>query len=239
MNVIRTLRSDHGCPWDREQTHESLKKYLIEESYETMEAIDNKDMDNLCEELGDVLLQVALHSVIAEENEEFTIDDVVEGERLKMIRRHPHVFAEQIAITSDEVLMKWEDIKSLEKEKMTAIEDMDTIPRAFPALLRAEKVLKKAMRYEEQNITIDEMLSILNSEVKNLQIAIENGEDDRISEKFGNLLFQMINLSLVLHLNAENSLTKATNAFINRFVDIFSLADKNGRRLWDISPSTE
>lgn len=120
MNIIRELRSEHGCPWDKEQTHESLKKCLADETQEVFEAIDHKDYENLCEELGDVLLQVALHSVIAEEKNEFTIEDVITGVSEKMIRRHPHVFSDVKVENVEDVLANWEAIKKEEKAKKTA-----------------------------------------------------------------------------------------------------------------------
>ncbi len=117
MDIIRYLRSENGCPWDRKQTHESLDKYMLEEAYESVEAIRNGDKENLCEELGDVLLQIALHAVIAEEEKEFTIEDIISEESLKMIRRHPHVFGEKEDIDADQVIQNWDEIKKQEKEQ--------------------------------------------------------------------------------------------------------------------------
>ena len=145
MDIIRKLRSEDGCPWDREQTHSSLKPCLMEECYETIEAIDRGDMDNLCEELGDLLLQVALHSVIAEEGKEFTIDEVITKVSEKMIRRHPHVFGDVIVNGSEDVLNNWDKIKEKEKAEKGPAEDILSIPKAFPAILRTQKVLKKTV----------------------------------------------------------------------------------------------
>ncbi len=237
MDIIRKLRSEEGCPWDREQTHSSLKPCLMEECYETIEAIDRGDMDNLCEELGDLLLQVALHSAIAEEKKEFTIDEVISREGEKMIRRHPHVFGNVVVSNSDEVISNWDDIKQEEKEKKSPAEELQSIPKAFPAILRTQKVLKKTFKAGMPAVSLDFALESVTEGVKKLQKSINNGEEIRISEIFGELLFSMINLSLILQLNAENSLTNATNKFINKVVDVFALTDRQGRNLCEISPA--
>lgn len=238
MDIIRKLRSDEGCPWDREQTHSSLKSCLMEECYETIEAIDNEDMDNLCEELGDLLLQIALHSVIAEEEKEFTIAEVINKEGEKMIRRHPHVFGDVSLNSTDEVLDNWDKIKAEEKSKVSPAEEILGIPKAFPAILRTQKVLKKTIKAGVPLMEAEKAIKSVSDRLFILQKSISNGEDNRISENYGQILFSMINLSLVLHLNAEYSLTNATNKFINKVVDMFTLADRQGRNLWDI-PTTE
>jgi tetrapyrrole methylase family protein/MazG family protein len=235
MDIIRRLRSREGCPWDREQTHTSLKSCLMEECYETIEAIDNQDMDNLCEELGDLLLQIALHSVIAEETKEFTISEVIEAESEKMIRRHPHVFGEVTVASSDEVVRNWDEIKKKEKEDLNPVQELQAIPKAFPAILRTQKVIKKTAKAGVALPDRKEAVNRVSEMLENLTKTIENGDVNRISEIFGDMLFSMINLSLILQLNAENSLTNATNKFINRFVDVFTLAERKGRNLCDIS----
>ena len=238
MDIIRKLRSEEGCPWDREQTHSSLKSCLMEECYETIEAIDREDTDNLCEELGDLLLQVALHSVIAEEEKVFTIDEVIDRESEKMIRRHPHVFGNVTVNNSEDVINNWDKIKEKEKSEKSPAEDILSIPKAFPAILRTQKVLKKTIRAGVPEPEIDNAMESVSDGLSRLQNSIRNGDDIRISENFGELLFSMINLSLILQLNAENSLTNATNKFINKVVDMFALADRQGINLCDIS-STE
>lgn len=219
MEIIRKLRSKDGCPWDREQTHESLKQCLIEECYEVIEAINNNDYENLCEELGDILLQVAMHSVIAEEEGKFTIDRVISEESSKMIRRHPHVFGDAKAETSDEVLKNWENIKDKEKKDVNLKEDLLSIPKALPANIRAQKVLKKAAKYGINLGSDKELIDDIKNGLDNLRDALDMGEKSRISDEYSFLLFNMIKLSLVLQINAENSLTNATNKFINRHID--------------------
>ncbi len=235
MDIIQKLRSKEGCPWDREQTHESLKSCLIEECYETIDAINNKDMDNLCEELGDVLLQVALHSVIAGEKEEFDIDQVISGVAEKMIRRHPHVFGEAVVDNSEGVIKNWEEIKKQEKKPRSIEQEFDDIPKAFPATIRAEKVQKKAAKAGGLLGDSKEALETVYKELDKLKETLENGGKSIIEEEFGDVMFSVVNLSRFLQLNAENSLTNATNKFINRFVDVFALAEKRGHSLCELS----
>ena len=236
IKIIRKLRSRDGCPWDREQTHESLKPCLLEECYETWEAIDNRDNENLCEELGDVLLQVALHAVIAEEQKEFGLNDIITREAEKMIRRHPHVFGEESADSSQDVINRWEEIKKSEKKSVTPAEEILSIPKAFPATLRAEKVQKKAAKAGMDFEGCDQVFEKINEELEELKKAIKYGDISNITEEFGDLLFTVVNLSRFLQLNAENSLTNATNKFINRFVDVLELAESRGHNLCELSP---
>lgn len=235
MKIISKLRSNDGCPWDREQTHDSLKPCLIEECYETVEAINNEDKENLCEELGDILLQVALHSVIAEEMQEFTIDEVITLEAEKMIRRHPHVFGEGKVTNSQEVMQNWEDIKKTEKKANNIAEEILDIPKAFPANIRAEKVQKKASKVGMDFESSEQVIDKVYEELLELKEAIKIGDNSMIQEEFGDIMFTMINLSRFLQLNAENSLTNSTNKFINRFVDIFALAKSRGKNLSELS----
>lgn len=236
MNIIRKLRSKDGCPWDREQTHESLKTCLIEECYETIDAINNEDNENLCEELGDIMLQVALHSTIAEETQKFCIDDVITGEAEKMIRRHPHVFGDVVVENSEGVIKNWEEIKKTEKKSKNIVDEIMGIPKAFPSTIRAEKVQKKAAKTGMDFDGYEQVLKKVYEELKELEESIENGDKSDIEEEFGDVLFSIINLSRFLQLNAENSLTKATNKFINRFVDVFALAESRGQSLGELSP---
>jgi tetrapyrrole methylase family protein / MazG family protein len=225
MDIIRYLRSDKGCPWDRKQTHESLERYMLEEAYESVEAIRNGDLDNLCEELGDVLLQIALHASIAEENGEFAIEDIITAESEKMIRRHPHVFVKEEDIDAVQVVKNWDEIKKEEKNQKSTADTLLDIPKALPALVRAEKAIKKAGKNEDEN-SPSKVLKSLTESLIQLKKEAENDEREHLEENFEKLLFQIVNLSVILHLNAENSLTNATNKFINRFVDIEGLTQK-------------
>ncbi len=237
MDIIRKLRSEDGCPWDREQTHESLKNCMIEECYETIEAINNKDKENLCEELGDVLLQVALHSVIAEEAGEFTVEEVVSEVAEKMIRRHPHVFGDVTVENAEGVLRNWDEIKKTEKNKGNVAEELQRVPKALPANIRAEKIQRKASKAGLDFEGVPQVLNKVQEELEELSEAIEIGDKSKIDEEFGDLMFSIVNLSRFLQLNAENSLTNATNKFINRFVDVFALAESRGQNLCELPPT--
>lgn len=235
MNIIRQLRGENGCPWDKEQTHESLKSCVVEECYEVVEAIDNKDIPNLREELGDILLQVALHSVIGEEFNEFTIDDVIQEVSEKMIRRHPHVFGEVEVKDSEGVIRNWDEIKQLEKQEKTLSESLIKVPRALPATIRAAKVQKKALKIGIDLDNYEMVISSISDKLNELQIAKVNRDLDGIDKNFGDLMFLMVNLSRFLQLNAENSLTNATDKFINRFVGIEHIAHDEGKHLSEMS----
>lgn len=235
IDIIRTLRSENGCPWDREQTHESLRQNLLEESYEVVESINNNDMANLREELGDVLLQIVFHSLIAEEKNEFTMEEVIEEISEKMIRRHPHVFGNIEAETSEEVLKNWDEIKKQEKKEKTLGESMMRIPSALPANMRAAKAQKKAAKIGFDFADYEEVLGKVYEELKELEEAKASGNVCDIEEEFGDLMFSVVNLSRFLQINAENSLTNATNKFINRFVSIELLAARENKRLSDLT----
>jgi tetrapyrrole methylase family protein/MazG family protein len=229
MDIIRYLRSEKGCPWDRKQTHESLDKYMLEEAYESVEAIRRGNTENLCEELGDVLLQIALHAAIAEETREFTMEDIITGESEKMIRRHPHVFGEKETIDAGQVVKNWDEIKKQEKKQKTTADTLQDIPRALPALMRAEKAIKRAAKNGQKGDVTEEVERTFESLTDSLFTLKEQWkmeDEEQLEEKFENLLFQIVNLSVFLQLNAENSLTNATNKFINRFVDIEGLTEK-------------
>ncbi|MGN6710843.1 tetrapyrrole methylase family protein / MazG family protein [Anaerocolumna jejuensis DSM 15929] len=229
MDIIRYLRSEKGCPWDRKQTHESLDKYMLEEAYESVEAIRRGNTENLCEELGDVLLQIALHAAIAEETREFTIEDIITGESEKMIRRHPHVFGEKETIDAGQVVKNWDEIKKQEKKQKTTADTLQDIPRALPALMRAEKAIKRAAKNGQKGDVTEEVertFESLSDSLFTLKEQWKMEDEEQLEEKFENLLFQIVNLSVFLQLNAENSLTNATNKFINRFVDIEGLTEK-------------
>ncbi len=216
--VMARLRAPGGCPWDAEQTHESLKSSLLEESYEVLDAIDRKDMDALCEELGDLLLQVVFHAQIEQEVSSFTLRDVATGIVNKLIYRHPHVFGQTRVNSSAEVLVNWEELKKKEKQLLTATEAMQAVPRAFPALLRAYKIQKKAAHVGFDWPDATGALDKLNEETEELRQAIANEEGARrIEEELGDLLFSAVNAARLLKLDPELALTGATDKFFHRF----------------------
>ena len=223
-NIIARLRAADGCPWDRVQTHRDC---MIEEAYEAAEGIDiyeaSGDAANLCEELGDVLLQVVMHVQIAEEEGRFTMGDVLKGISEKMIRRHPHVFGVDGAKTPEAALENWEDIKKKEKHEDTLTEGMRRVAKSLPANIRAAKVQKKAARAELLVLGI-----LAAEELQEVLEAAEKGDASQIFEEFGDLMFSAVNLSRFFNINAENALTNATEKFINRFEYIEETAAKKG-----------
>ena len=238
LEVIKELRSEHGCPWDREQTHASLKQCMLEEAYEVIDGIEEYektgDYKNLREELGDVLLQVVLHAQIAGEAGHFTMEDIVDEICEKMIRRHPHVFGNASAENAKESLVLWEDIKKQEKKEETLSDTLNRVAKALPANIRAEKVQKKAAKAGIGVKSSEQALARVKEELTELEETIWENKD-ALNEHFGDLMFSMINLSLFLGLNAENSLTNATNKFINRCVGIDLLARQRGDKISHLS----
>ncbi len=217
VNIIAQLRAPHGCPWDRAQTHASLKRYLLEESYELFEAIEQEDSAAMMDELGDVLLQVLLHAQIAAEKRAFTIDDVINNLSAKLIRRHPHVFAEEHAQTPAEVAQKWDAIKRTEKTAAARTSAVDGVPKVFPALMRAEKVQKKAAKV---GFDWDQPLAVLakvDEELTELRQALENADRQGMREELGDLLFAAVNLARFAEIDPEFALQEATAKFMARF----------------------
>ncbi|MEA4816262.1 MAG: nucleoside triphosphate pyrophosphohydrolase [Lachnospiraceae bacterium] len=227
IDIIKRLRGEGGCPWDRVQTHESLRISMIEEAYEAVDAINNKNMGNLCEELGDVLLQVVFHARIAEEAGEFTLDDVINGVCNKMISRHTHIFGTDKAETPSEVLDTWERNKKKEKGYETQTEVLRNIPKSLPALIRAQKVQKKVAEYNFEFKDSEEAIGKFFEEINELMAGIRR-KNGNISEEFGDLLFSAVNISRFFKINPEFSLTNSIEKFINRFEYIETFALQKG-----------
>lgn len=219
VDIVRLLRSEGGCPWDREQTHESIRSDFLEETCEVLEAIDLKDTVLLREELGDVLLQVVFHSRIEEENNSFTFDDVCDEVCKKLILRHPHVFGEVIADTSDEVLKNWDSIKMESKGQETYTDTLKSVASTLPALMRAQKVGKRAMRAGMDFRCADDALACVASEKAELEKAIANGDASNAEEELGDLLFSCVNVARHLGIDAEQALRASTDKFIRRFAE--------------------
>ncbi len=232
MNIIRKLRSENGCPWDKAQTHKSLIPYIIEEAYETVDAIENSDTDNMCEELGDVLLQIALHSVIAEENAEFRISDVIKIVSEKMIRRHPHVFAD-IDLPKDYYKM-WDEIKAEEHSYKTHTQQLQAIAKSLPALIYAQKLQKKASKAGMDFNGVDEAINKIPEELKEFISALQSGNKEKINEEAGDLLFAAVNAIRLADVNAEDALKKASAKFLKRFEKTEQLCCENGEKMENI-----
>ncbi len=228
LKLIAVLRSPDGCPWDREQTHESLKKNFIEETYEAIEAINKKSPAMLREELGDVLLQIALHCAIESENGNFDFRDVIHDIVYKLIIRHPHVFGDVQANNTDDALASWNSAKEKSKGNRTVSEMMDSVPLEFPALMRAQKVQKKAAKVGFDWKDADGAFDKLNEEIDELKIAMAHGSRSEIEDEFGDLLFSAVNISRFIKVDSEEALSQATDKFIRRFKDVEALANENG-----------
>ncbi len=218
VEIMARLRGENGCPWDREQTSESIKPYLVEETYEVLEAIDEQDPEKLQEELGDLALQIVFHARMAEEAGAFTITEVLIGINEKLRRRHPHIFGDVKAETAQEVLFNWEQIKKQERQNAKGKASiLDGVPRELPALLRAHRLQEKASRVGFDWTEARQVLQKVEEELAELKAAMEEERSDRMEAELGDLLFSLVNLSRFLSVNPEEALRKTIARFIARF----------------------
>lgn len=221
VEIVDELRSPEGCPWDREQTHESIKQYLIEEAFEVIEAVELGGDEELCEELGDVLLHIVFHAQIASERGAFNIDDVIDAISEKIIGRHPHVFAEGDAKTSEEVLKEWERIKLKEKKRKKGKSSLlDGLPLSMPALLVAQRMQEKAARVGFDWPNARAVWEKVREEFQELDHAIEEGNQEEIQEEFGDFLFALTNMARFLDFSSEMVLREAIYKFKRRFAHV-------------------
>ena len=242
--VQARLRAPGGCPWDREQTHRSLRTYLIEEAYEVLEALESGNDAKFAEEMGDLLLQIVFHSQIAREEGRFTVSDVIREIHDKMIRRHPHVFGETRAKDSAEVLRNWEQIKAEERrakrksENLKAQADkpslLDGISRALPATLQGFQLTRKAARIGFDWDEASGVIAKMQEETEELRNALSTQDQSKVEEELGDLLFAAVNLSRFLHIDPEITLKKANAKFSRRFRAMEAMARKTGREFKDI-----
>jgi len=224
--IMALLRGEGGCPWDREQTHDSIRRNLLEEAYETVAAIDHGDMENLCEELGDVQMQVLFHARMEEELGGFTFDDVCDMACKKLIRRHPHVFADASAETAADVLVTWDAVKRQEKKQKSVAGAMADIADALPALWRAEKIQSKARKDGFDWPDYTGAREKLSEELGELDEAIACG--DGIADELGDVLAAVVNLARLLNIDPEEALNGSSNRFIQRYTRMEELAaEKN------------
>lgn len=228
IDIVEILRSPDGCPWDREQDHKSIRRDFLEETYEVIEAINKDDRDGLLEELGDVLLQVVFHTQIEREKGTFDLNDVADGICKKMIERHPHVFGNVNAETSEQVLENWDVIKKQTKKQKSQTESMLSIPREFPALMRADKVQKKAAKVGFDWDSVDGAFDKVSEELAELKEAVLMGAQDNVHEELGDLLFSVVNVSRFIKVDSEEALTGATDKFIDRFSKVEKMANERG-----------
>ena len=232
-NIVRILRSEGGCPWDREQTHESIRREFIEEVYEVIEAIDEKSPEHLREELGDVLLQVVFHARIEEEQGRYDLDDVADGICKKLILRHPHVFGDTRVSGSAEVLQNWDKIKRVEKHQSTVTSSLESVAKSLPALWRAEKLQKKAAKAGFDWVSVEGAMDKIDEEAGELREVLS--DRDRAAEELGDLLFSCVNVARFLKVDPEEALRAASDKFLTRFARLEKAAMSRGLQLEDMT----
>lgn len=244
VEVMSRLRGEGGCPWDREQSHSSLKPYLVEETYEVIEAIDSEKPESLCEELGDLLFQVLFHSQIAKERNAFDIESVLETIKEKMTRRHPHVFVQEVektedgqqeALQSQSVLVRWEEIKSKEPGNQQRKSALDGVPRNLPPLLRAHQLQTRAARVGFDWKSPEPVFEKIEEELQELREAIEEKDLTHIENELGDLLFSIVNYARFLKINPEDAMRGSIHRFTERFQKVESQAKQNKRKLSTLS----
>lgn len=232
--IVDILRKPDGCPWDAEQTHQSIRKSLIEETYEVAEAIDLENAELLQEELGDLLLQVVMHAQMESEQGVFTMNDVCDGVCKKLIYRHPHVFGNVSGLDTVQVLENWEKLKNAEKGRQTAADRLDSVPACLPALMRGAKVQKRAADLGFAYAGIEGAIADLDSEVAELKQAVKDGSG--AADELGDVIFSAVNVSAFIKADAEEAMTAAINRFAGRIKTAEDLAEKEGKTLEQLTP---
>lgn len=228
VEIVSVLRKPGGCPWDAEQNHKSIRQNFIEEVYEAIEAIDTDDTELLKEELGDVLLQVVFHSVMETEKGAFNFDEVADGICKKLIIRHPHVFGSVKVSSTEDVLNNWDEIKKQTKNQKSQSEAMESVSKALPALMRSEKIQKKAAKAGFDWDNVSDCLDKLEEEVAELRAAVNNQDANNMQEELGDVLFSAVNVSRFIKFDAEYALTLANEKFLKRFSGVEKLANERG-----------
>lgn len=235
VNIVKLLREPGGCPWDREQTHQSIRENFLEETYEVLEAIDNLDSTLMQEELGDVLLQVVMHADMARDEEWFDINKVCNEICQKLIIRHPHVFGDVTVNSTGDVLKNWDDIKRQTKSQKTQSEAMAAIPATYPALMKAQKVQSKAKKAGFDWDNAEGAFLKIEEESKELKEALEGGNQALVEDELGDLLFSAVNVARFCKCDAETALEKATKKFMARFTVTEKLAEQKGIDMKSVS----
>ena len=235
IEIVDTLMGKNGCPWDNVQTRESLKPYLVEETYEVLEALDTNDPDQIKDELGDLLYQILFHSKISSKNNEFDIKDVLNNLKEKMVRRHPHVFKEGQINTPDQVIERWEEIKKEEKTHSNHPSTLDSVPKHLPSLLRAQKLQKKAAKEGFDWDEISDVFDKLDEEISEFKSAVLEGKGTDIQSELGDILFVLVNIAKFKKIDAEEALRSTNNKFIKRFQHIEKEVAKQGKTLKETS----
>ncbi len=250
VNIMKKLRSKDGCMWDREQSHDSIKRNLIEETYEAVECIESSDLEGLKEELGDLMLQIVFHSQMASENSEFNINDVMKNIIEKLIRRHPHVFKNKILNSCDEILENWEDIKKAERKKSLKKKDsiFADIPKILPSLHYAYEIQNRASRLGFDWDEIKEVFNKIKEEINEIDEELKEGKKDAVADEIGDTLFSIVNFSRHLGIDCEQYLKNTSKKFIQRFdfmekyakennLDFKKMSLEEKDKLWEIAKS--
>lgn len=233
IDIMTALRSEKGCPWDREQTRDSLKPFLLEETYEVLEALDDEDPDKLKEELGDLLFQIVFHCQIAKEKNEFDISDVIDKISEKMVKRHPHVFAKARYKSKEELYTHWEEEKKREGKKRKSV--LEGVPKALPSLLRAQKLQKKASRVGFDWKKTEDAFEKLEEELREFRHALKKKKQREIEDELGDIFFMLVNISRFVGVNPEDALRKTISKFISRFRYIEMKAAEKKRTLSEMT----
>jgi len=235
IKITDTLMGEDGCPWDKVQTRESLKPYLVEETYEVLEALDENDPEKIKDELGDLLYQILFHSKISSLKGEFDFRDVIDNLSEKMVRRHPHVFKDAKLSTPDQVIEQWEDIKKKEKNKTNQKSILDSIPKNLPSLIRAQKIQKKAAKEGFDWEKINDVFKKLDEEILEFKEAVLAKKNMDIQSEIGDIIFVITNISKFYKIDAEEALRSTNNKFIKRFHYIEQKLEEKGKTLKDSS----
>lgn len=233
IKIMETLRGPHGCPWDKEQTRETLKPFLVEELYELLDALDEDDPEKIKEELGDLLFQIVFHCHLSGEKGEFDIHDVVNNISDKMVRRHPHVFGKADLMTSEDVLVHWEENKKKEGKERESV--LDGVPRALPALYRAQRLQDKVSRVGFDWERIEDVFKKLDEELNELKTALGKKDQRAIEDEMGDIFFVLVRISNFVGVTPEDALRKTISKFINRFKHIEMRSSEQGRKLSDMT----
>lgn len=231
LQIMQVLRSENGCPWDKEQTHKSIRQDFLEECYEAVEAIDADSVPMMREELGDVLLQVVFHCQIETEQSHFTFDDICDELCRKLVVRHPHVFGNVNVSDSEEVLKNWDSIKQETKHQTTAADTLDSVCKALPALMYAQKLGKRAGRAGMDWNNAEDAFSYIRKETDELEDAMQGGQQEQIEEELGDLLFSCVNTARHLNIDAETALRAAAEKFRKRFAETERLVTADGKEM--------
>lgn len=232
IDLIDVLRSEEGCPWDKVQTHDSIKGALLEESYEVVDAINKNDLEGMKEELGDVLMHVVFHASIEKNNNNFNFNDIVKGVYDKMVYRHPHVFTDEK--DTGNLLEAWDELKKKEKKYNSVTEELNGVANALPALVRAKKVQSKAAKIGFDFENVEEASKKVVEELNEVLTEYKFKNQSRILEEVGDLIFSCVNLARLLNVNSENSLQKTTDKFIKRFKYIEDSANKMNKKIEEL-----